>query len=46
MYYENKGKTIGLLEELVEALNEVEEIINGWGDYLEARSQEELKEAA
>lgn len=46
MYDAKKGNTIGLLEQLLEALSEIEATIDGWGDYLESRPEEEQKIAA
>lgn len=45
MYDAEKGKTIGLLEQLLEALTEIENTIDGWGAYLESRPQEELNDS-
>ena len=46
MYDTDKGNTIGLLEQLVEALTEIEKTIDGWGAYLESCPKEELEKAA
>jgi len=41
----DKGRTIDLLENLLEALNEINEMLDDWGSQLND-SQEELEKAA